>query len=161
MQRLCYVVLGDDASKERSNRMTEGFMKAKVLLVIPLPLSPRSPNGKVWWCQCSGSLLFLVAGLTVISSHRVGWEQMKQFLRTAVGRVSCVSVWTGRVRRNSNILSSGGAGWCHLVFDAVGSYALLYHHSMGISGHMESTCCGHCHLRKLRKKPQITRYTID
>jgi len=47
MQRLCYVVLGDDASKERSNRMTEGFMKAKVLLVIPLPLSPRSPNGKV------------------------------------------------------------------------------------------------------------------
>ena len=46
MQRLCYVVLGDDASKE-SNRMTEVFMKAKVLLVIPLPLSPRSPNGKV------------------------------------------------------------------------------------------------------------------
>jgi len=138
-------------------------MKAKALLMILPPLSPRSPNGKIWCCQCSGFLLFLVAGLTVLT-YLVpqGWPGTNgtSFPRTAVGRVSCMSVWAGRVRRNSNILGSGGARWCHMAFDIFGSYALLYH-TMGVSGHVESTCCDHCYLRKLRKKPQITRYTID
>ena len=109
-------------------------MKAKALLMILPPLSPRSPNGKIWCCQCSGFLLFLVAGLTALT-YLVpqGWPGTNgtSFPRTAVGRVSCMSVWAGRVRRNSNILGSGGARWCHMAFDIFGSYALLYH-TMGV-----------------------------